>query len=301
MLKRLQKGDRLQDLDETASSESVFFIREETFQSPWIKIKMPEGQSGWVLAWSVKPLEPDSTWLLRKRMDTYWGKGLRMERDRWLDDFRSMKSQEDWFSALRTAVYLRDTMMQLLHHKPDTEDRLSFRWMTKLLPGFILQESSSSGKPYLFADYRIWLGKAIQCSGGQDDALARCYCSLFPEDSIESRFPIWVFQLGEEEYASQLGLGRHDLVLRNLDVLLQEAPLAKKEIMALKNLILEDILDHSRSYWQSADKIQKELQGIISHLPACLSPDETEAIRIRIKMFQQPELHGIKLNLRSGE
>lgn len=300
VVQMLKKGDRLQDLEETAASESVFYIRNELQQSPWIKIGMPNGQVGWVLAWFVKPLKEDSAWLPRKRMDTYWGKGLRMERDKWLDKFSNIKSEEDWFVAWRRAVHLRDTMMQELHHKPVTEERLSFQWMAGLLPGFILQESSNTGKPYLYADYTMWLDKAVRSSGDQDDALVRCYCSLFPSDSIESAFPLWVFQLGEEEAASQLGLGRHDHVLRSLDTLLRDAPLAREEFLMVKNQIMEDILNHSRSYWQAPEKIRQELQRITSHPPACLSADEIEAVSIRSRMFEQPGLHGIRVNLRSG-
>lgn len=297
----LDKGDRVKDLDEAATSESVFFIKDEIHQSPWIKVEMPNGQSGWVLAWSVKPLKEDSAWLIRKRIDTYWGKGLRLKRDQWLDRFSTIKSEEDWISAWRQAVQLRDTMIYMLHHRPDNGEVLSFQWMSELLPGFILQESSNAVKPFLFADYRIWLEKAFHTPGKQDNVLAFAYCKLFPEDSIESGYPVWVFQLGEEESASQLGLGLHEQMLRSLDTLLHEAPLAKQEIMAVKNQLLEDILDHDRTYWQASEKILQELQAITSHPPDCLSESEKEAISIRAKMFRQPELHGIRVNLRSGE
>lgn len=300
VIQMLDKGDRVRDMDETASSESVFYVSKVIQQSPWIKIGLPNGQSGWVLAWSVKPLNKDSTWLLKKRMDTYWRKGLRLERDKWLEGFRAIKDQEDWFSVFRQAVHLRDTMVHMLQQRPDNGDQMTFHWMAELFPGFILQQSSGTRKPQLYADYRIWLEKAINSSGRQDDALARHYCSLFPVDSIESKYPVWLFQIGEEEYASQLGLGRHDHVLRSLDTLLREAPMAKLEIMAVKSLILEDILDHDRSYWQASEKILLELQGIINHPPACLSANEIEAVSIRSKMFEQPDLNGIRVNLRSG-
>lgn len=297
----LGKGEQLIDLNATASNESVIQMGKETIQSPWLKIRTEEDKIGWVLAWEVKPITDQSDWLLGKRMDTYWGALLRDKRARYVSQFHQIKTQEDWYTAYHTGIHLRDTLMQLFQKLPNSGPSLNNRWMVELLPGFLYQEAAYAGQPYLFADYRLWLKKAHQTTGIQDDAGADLLTTIFPADSIESFFPVWVFQLDDQRFASQLGLGRHLSILQQIDKVQPSIPLADNVLRSIKQLIMEDILDRNSQYWQPAVKIREELATILSHPPKCLSPEELESIKIRLRTFEQPVKNGIKVDLRSGQ
>jgi hypothetical protein len=296
----LEKGDQLEDLGETGKVESVFKIGNDIFQSPWLKVKTSSDITGWVLAWALKPIRNDDEWLLRKRVDTYWGKNLRTERDSWKKGFLSINTQEEWFKVWRDGMHLRDTLLHLLHKQPEISGSLNYQWISELLPGFVYQETVMPGRPCLFADYRIWHQKALSTEGHQDNALAGLLLSLFPLDSIESNFPYWVFQLDDQHYASQLGLGRHSTILRSLDSLSLSAPMAGKECKAIKMKLFEDIMDQKSQYWQPATKIREELANLLANPPACLTREDIDALNIRLRMFDNPAQHGIRVNLRSG-
>ncbi len=296
----LEKGDQLEDLDETGKVESVFKIGNDIFQSPWVKVKSSSDITGWVLAWALKPSQNDDEWLLRKRMDTYWGKTLRAERDSWKKRFLSINSQEDWFQVWREGVHLRDTLFHILHKRPEISGALHYQWISEVLPGFVYQETVLPGRPSLFADFRIWHQKALSTEGQQDNALAGLFLSLFPLDSIESNFPCWVFQLDDQHCASQLGLGRHSTILKMLDSLSLSAPMAGNEYKAIKMQLFEDIMDPKSQYWQPAGKIREELANLLANPPACLTREDIDALNIRLRMFDNPAQHGIRVNLRSG-
>ncbi|HLP94038.1 MAG TPA: SH3 domain-containing protein [Saprospiraceae bacterium] len=299
-IKQLAQGERLLDLEQTATHESVLKNGEGVYQSPWIKVSTSNQQTGWVLAWSVKPLKENQAWLLEKRMATYWGKSLLQQRNQWCTSLSNLHTAEDWLHTWRQAVNLRDTMMELLIRRPKQEKQLSYQWAAGVLPGFVFQQAQETGQPHLFADFRFWQAKALATTGKEDDVLTELYLSMFPADSIESAFPVWTFPLDEQTFASQLGQGRHLALLQKLDLALREAPVLQNEIQEVKNMILEDILDRNRQYWQAVPLILKELDAILSSTPAILTSADLDALQIRRAMFVQAAENGIRVDMRSG-
>ena len=158
-----------------------------------------------------------------------------------------------------------------------------------------------SERPHLFANFTFWRNKALATKGLEDDSFFDFACFIFPNDSIESYFPVWKFQLSESRAASQLGSGLHVQVLQKLDTLLATAPLFSGALEGYKAQVLEDIFDKSVEYWQPSDKIVAELQACMGAAPKCLSATEQNALAIRQKMFEDPEANQIRVNLRSGE
>lgn len=299
-VKKLELGDKLLDLSQTATHESVLRNGEELYQSPWIKVSTPDQETGWILAWAVKPLKENRAWLLEKRMETYWGKSLYEQRNQWCASLSNLKTAEEWLSTWRQAIHLRDTMMELLARRPKQEKQLTYQWIDGVLPGFVYQQAQEAGTPNLYADFRFWQDKALTTNNKQDDVLVELYLSMYPVDSIESAFPVWTFPLDEQEFASQLGQGRHLVMLQKLDLAIREAPVLTKEIQEIKNMILEDILDRNRQYWQSVSLIIRELDAMLITPPAILTAAELDALRIRRAMFIQAAENGIRVDMRSG-
>lgn len=306
-LHQLKAGERLTDLGEVSRFESVISFNDQLYQSPWMLVQTADNRKGWVFCAAVQPLREDSAWLLRKRMLCYFGA---VARDRCAALTQSVaggytgKTAQDMMADYRKAVRLRDTLTDVLAHRPESGEagfQPDESWFQEALPGFVFQMVREGRQPYLFADYRFWLKKAQETEDTQDDVYFNTCLALFPADSIESFFPVWTFQTAENKAASMLGSGMHLHILRLLNNAFTAGPLCLPELQAVKESLLEDILDKKTVYWYPADKIVVELNQIIQEELSCLGAGDRIALEARLTMFSDPALNGISVNLRSGE
>ncbi|MFN0036559.1 MAG: SH3 domain-containing protein [Saprospiraceae bacterium] len=297
----LQKGQTLTDLGEVSRTESEIALGGEVVQSPWIKVQTPENQTGWVLAWALRPALESKDWLLQKRLSGYFGEAGASRRNALCRAFPNLETEGQLADAWREANTLRDTFLLLLSHRPQGGFQPQFSWLSELLPGFLFQKMEEGERPQLFADFRVWRQMALKTTGKQDDAFLQTCLAAFPKDSIESFFPAWEFQISDTESASQLGSGQHLKMLRHIGHSLQAAPMFASQLEAFKEQVLEDVFGKNVRYWQPQEKILGELAEILADPPRCLSTREREALGIRQKMFEDPVGNGIRVNLRSGE
>lgn len=297
----LNQGASLQDLDEVSQHEAQIVIGGQLFQSPWIKVKSSNGKEGWVLASGLSAASSNKDWLLQKRLRCYFGPALTERRNALLERFESMQNEEQMLENWRSAQALRDTFAVLLSGRSEQGFQPAFDWLKAALPAFIYQKMEHEQQGQLWADLQSWHAKALKTKGIQDDQFFQTCLVAFSADSIEAFYPAWKFQLSEANAASQLGTGQHRKMLLQIDVALQSGDLFRKELDVFKEQVLEDIFSKNIQYWQSSEKILSELGLLIQQAPSCLSPEEVNALQIRKKMFEDPVLNGIKVNLRSGE
>ena len=296
----LQKDHPLTDLGEVGPSESQIMLGNDLIQTPWIKVQTENNQTGWVPGWALDPSEDKEAWLLNKRLDCYFGKGLRSRRDALIEQFSSAETEQQLSLAWQEATQLRDTFLWQLSSRPEIGFQPDFRWLNEVLPGFIYQIITDGERPYLFADFRTWKQKALKTNGLQDDVYFQIGLNAFPIDSIESFFPVWKFQLSESESVSQLGTSQHLKLLQQISQAIPQAELFTRPLLALKDQVMEDIFDKSQRYWQPKEKILSELTVLLANPPECLSATERDALGIRKKMFEDPAANGIVANMRSG-
>ncbi len=297
----LKAGQGLVDLGEVSSFESVIAVGEVVYQTPWVKVQTTDNQTGWVLGWALKPEPGQQDWLLQKRLNCYFGKDLSWRRNSLLLVASKLETPEQFAKVWRESGLLRDTFFQLLASRPENGFPVQFNWLSDVLPGFLLQKIGESEQPWLFIDFSFWQKQAQQTTGTQDDVFLQYCLAAFPQDSIESFFPVWKFQLSFSESASQLGTGQHLKMLQELDRAFLNAPLFAPELEAFKSQLMEDIFGKNIRYWQSRDRILVELAQILAEPPKCLNEKDLEALNIRKKMFEDPEGNGIIVNMRSGE
>ncbi len=297
----LTKNQLLLDLEETSSFESQISEGGARYQTPWLKVQTTDNQIGWVLAYAIKPNKAQKDWLLQKRLDCYFGKTLRANRNQLLEQFAQVETDAQLAMVWDNAVTLRDTFLELLSSRPEPGFQPQFDWMAEVLPAFVSQKNKDFAWPFLFADYRIFHDKALKTNGLQDDAFFSLCMAAYHLDSIESFFPVWTFQLSESTSASQLGTGQHSEMLHKIDAALEAGPLFAKPLNRMKELILEDVFGKKQQYWQPKEKIVAELVELLKNPPRCLSIQDRTALEIRQKMFEDPEENGLKVNLRSGE
>ena len=71
--------------------------------------------------------------------------------------------------------------------------------------------------------------------------------------------------------------------------------------MRLQETLLEDMLDKGVGYWQNEEKILAELNKILESNLSSLNDAARAALEARMRMFQAPADHGLRVNLRAGE
>ena len=299
----LKQGDRLTDLHETSGFESALSLDDRLLQSPWIRVKTGDRQTGWVFCEAVRPVQKNAGWMLQQRMRCYFGDALTLRRNRYPEN-AAIENQEQFAARYREAMALRDTLMYVLARRAEpveTGFQPDFSWLGEVLPGFIYQSVGNGTRPYLFCDYRFWNQQAHRTAGGEAVAFLNVCLSAFAADSIESPFPDWKFRITEEKSASQLGTGRHLAMLKALQSASEAGSLFKPELAAFKESLLEDILGTKTEYWQPKELIIKELNEILEQNFSCLDARDRAALQARLMMFEDPEANGLQVNLRSGE
>jgi hypothetical protein len=302
-IRRLKAGEKVTDLGEVSSFETPIMFDDTLLTFPWIKVQTVDNQIGWAYAEYLKPNAGlVDKWLLDKRLICYFGKQLAARYGRFIAS-QEPNNETEFAAQYREAVALRDTFIHLLANRPDPNSTLGlpyFSWMRDLMPGFIFQSVAEGTQPYFFADYLLWQQKALKTSGLQDDAFVETCLAAFAADSIESFYPAWTFQISDYEAASQLGTGVHLKMFRQIESALKTGALFQPELMRFKESVLEDILANKTGYWQSKDLILKELNQILEADFSCLNARDRVALQARLTVLEDPEAHGVNVNLRSG-
>ncbi|MEY3194017.1 MAG: hypothetical protein RIQ78_113 [Bacteroidota bacterium] len=297
----LQMGDRVIDLGDVSHYETELTFGTTVLRMPWIKVKTAKNQEGWVFVGAVTPRRNRAEWLLDKRLDCYFGHEFLARLTSWKDGLSGVQTELQFAGAYRRGIAIRDSMAYWLGRRSEPAGLPDYRWLAGVMPGFVYQDAFDGGLPNLFVDYPFWGQQAQRTRGRADDAFVEVCFAIFPQDSIESYFPVWKFQLSETASASQLGTGAHLKIMQLLDKNMPQSRIFESELLGFKEALLEDVHDPTNRYWQSAEHILKELESITTRPPKCLSVSEINALRVRRKMFEEPEKQGIVVNMRSGE
>jgi Bacterial SH3 domain len=301
----LKKGEKVKDLGLVSNFETIVALKSGVLQSPWIKVVNNKDQQGWVLAALFLPVEAErAAWLENKRLVCYFGHALTQRRANWLATGTALATASQVAAYYREAVALRDTFMTILSRRAEpneTTAQLDYSWLKPVFPGFIAQKISTQNHPFLFANFNYWMQIAQQSQGRQDDLFFETAVSIFSQDSIESFFPDWTFQLDDVSAASQLGSGTHLKLLTSIEKNLAAGELFREEMLHWKENLLADIAGKDVYYWQPAEKILTELQKIVDSNFSYLETSDQMVLQTRLEMFKDPAANGIRVNMRSGE
>lgn len=303
-LRELQPGERLVDMGEVSDFSAQIQVGDSVFQSPWLRVRAAEGTVGWVFGSAVKPVEGDfGAWLLRKKMDCFFGKPLASQLPSWANAMENAQTDEVFAEAFSDGLRLRQRLTEALatyRERNNATYMPDFFWLNDALPGFIVQVSDDGLRPNLFADYAHFQALAAKTDGEQDDVFIQTCLAAFPTDSIESDYPVWQIQTDVSGHCSQLGAGHHLKMLATIDRALRSCPLFEPELLAMKDELVADIMHHKTAFWQPKDLIVKELEEILALKYSCLTDRDRLALTERLRVLRDAEANGVRVNVRAG-
>ncbi|MBK6931030.1 MAG: hypothetical protein IPH12_09185 [Saprospirales bacterium] len=305
-LEKLPLGTALSDLGGVSRLVSSVYLNDSLFQEPWLQVQTPGRQRGWVYAATVRPshagTEQGRQWLLHKRMSAWFGPAMAQRWQRWTS--ATVPDTDTAFAqVLREGLSLRDTLRLLIARQVNRSSDTTasdFFWLGEMSPVWVVQQMAAGHGYRLFLNFGEIQRMAKHTRGTLDDSFVQVGILSFPTDSIESLFPVWVFPTELETSCSNLGEGHHLNALLAIDQAWRAGGLFHLELLAMKESILSDILNRDRSYWQSRDKILRELDAIQNTPVQCLDARDRLALAARRNMFEAPERNGLKINLRTG-
>lgn len=307
VLRSLPKGAVLYDLGEVSDFTTKVQLRGIQFDEPWLKVRTEDGLEGWVyggaLNFGMKDATKLANLLMEKRLQTLFGKQLADSIKAYRIDYQDIKSESDLALAYRKGITLRDTMARLMQDRitvSDPNEVPDLFWLKEAMPGFVSQLVAEGTAYYLFWDYKQLITKVKATPETPDNDFAQLAVALFPEDSVEYFYPAWFLQTWDYGGSSLLGRGTHLAILKKMDETLQKSDLFAPEIMDWKQLLINDITDANVNYWESSEKIVKELDDILSANFKILTEADKIALETRRKQFETPAENKIQVNQQAG-
>ncbi len=306
---RLKEGTVLYDLGEVSDFTTRVQLRGIWFDEPWLKVKTEQDLEGWVYGGAVK-FDVDnpttlSKMMMDKRLQTFFGKGLTLQINRYKTNYDSLKTSNDFVGNYRTGIKLRDTLTAVLENRIDITDSYDqlpdLFWIENAIPGYVTQLVAEGTIYFLFQDFKQLHQKALKTKGTEDDDFVALNFSIYAGDSIEFFYPSWFIQTWDYGGCSLLGKGEHRKILTEIDQVLMKSNLFQRELKMIKNSLVDDVTNKDREYWESKDKILSELDAIIAGNFNILSNEDLIALKTRRKQFEYPAENNIKVNVRSGE
>jgi len=298
VLKELEKGTPLRDLDEVSDFMTRLTVQGQTMYEPWLKVEAGEVK-GWVYAAAVD-FGSDSTRLGAKRFQALLGKNRYEQTAQWRRDFEKIQNQGELAESYLSGRTLRDSLVRHLPEGDGASPPPDLFWIKPLLPAFEPQLVAEGTAYYLFADYRVWMQKAAQTPEREDDAFFQFCAQVFPEDSIEYFYPAWFMQTWDYGGSSLLGRGVHTNLLATANRIYTMNTPFRSEILRRKAEIINDMTQEGVEYWEQPEKIIQELDAILARNFEILDDADRIALNTRRKHFEEPALHGIKTGLGSG-
>ena len=299
----LHIGAHLLDKNEVGENLTLGSIDSVMYWSPWLKVETKEGQEGWVYAEGIDFSTKESV-LSQKKAMALFGKQLYVECLIYQEKQEEILTAKDFAVNYRKGIQLRDSIIALvdifLEKLPMDVGLPNFFWLEEILPGFITQLVAEGSRYYLFADYKHWYTISKASKGEEDDDYVQICFDVFPTDSIEYFFSAWTIQTWDYGGHSLLGRGIHLGILKSIDSCLTKSQLFQPGLQEIKQEILDDITVDDITYWESKEKIGKEVSSILTDEITILTKEDKIALEVRLMQFKSPEKYNIDLNLFPG-
>ncbi len=293
---------------EMTSSTTRIKLRGVWHDEPWISIKTPEGDTGWVYGGGVVFLGEDSEelaeMLLGNRMKSILGEKLTEEVISYQEAYANAPTSQAFENVFLKGDSLKSKIIKMMDekvHYAASNDLPDMYWLETVMPGYVVELVAEGTEYYLFKDYGQMNKKARQTEGQEDDMFTDLGMEVFNNDGIEYWFASYFVQTWDFGGHSLLGSGKHNDIFALVDEIFEMTDLFKDEVVKFKEDAMKDITNPENTYWNSQASILKELNDILEADYPTFSKKDKVAIETRIKQFEAAKENGISVNLRVGE
>ncbi len=307
VLKELTRGAILYDEGEVSDFTTLITLNGIPHNEPWLKVRTDAGTIGWVYggALSFDSERPTAltNMLIEKRLQSMFGLELATQIASYRELWKAMQTEQDFARVFQVGTKLRDTLTRVMGDRltiQNPQEVPDLFWLQQAIPGFVPQLVAEGTGYFLFWNFKSLEEIAIKTNGTADNQFIDLNLRIFPEDSIEYFFPAWIIQTWDYGGSSLLGRGIHASLLGKMDEALSNSTLFKAEILRMKEHLINDISDSDVTYWEEQEKIVEELDTIIQSNFTILTNTDKIALTTRRLQFDEPEKHGIQLNMQAG-
>jgi hypothetical protein len=299
---RLKKGTELIYLNEISRFTTLINIEGIEYDEPWLKVKDPKGNSGWIYGGCIR-LEGFSSNTLNelifdRRLFKLFGDDLSQKIKVYQKEIANLETLPAFRMLFRRSDELRNeinkkiTELLLIAKKEELPD---FFWLNETMPGFIVHLVKDKKEYRLFRDFRFWNVLADKTDDISDNNFIEIFLIAYQSDSIEYLHQDWNLYLEENEKYSLLGRGIHQAVMDGIELALEQSGDFEPELSVLKQKLLDDI-SFCNDYWETKQEIIKELDAILNKKYKIL----TKADRIELANRKKKILSNSKNKIRTG-
>lgn len=299
VIAELTANQRVFEMGEVSAFLSQLQRGGKNYKAPWIKVQTLDGLEGWVFASAdfLEMEEKEIPYFSEIQLQAELGKPAFEIYKAYQQSKDSISEATGFLSSFRALQQLQSTCQQNVNQAGQEESAF---WLRNLIPELIIQRDQSGQSDEFYMDYRYWFSQAQQTADSTDDIFVDLYISMFPDDSIEYRFPVWFFQTSANDGHSLLGRGIHLEMFEKIEILNKLTPIYEQELMQIKNALVEDIIFLNTTYWEEKEKASAELRQILDRTFTFLTPADRSALEKRLQDFKKSEELGILFNFKSG-
>jgi hypothetical protein len=292
-------------LNEISDFTTELTLKNIAFNDPWLKVRLADGQEGWVYAGGVKfdtkgKGKKLAQAVINKRLAHFFGMRNGQMIEKYQQLFENAETALEFAEMYHLAAALKDSL-NIAFNKIDVSANHEIPdlfWIEEPLPAILPMNIDSGAAFHLFFDYRIFAAKAATTIGEEDDEFIQLFTLIYT-DSIEYLYPSWHLQTWEFGGNSLFGENKHIQILEQMDKISRQGELFAPFVQKIKIELLNDIIA-ANHYWQPKEKLIAELKKIIAADFKCLSDHDKIALEERMKMFESPKAYQIFVNQRDS-
>lgn len=307
IIRQFVPGTSLKDLGGVSDQTTQISYGSKKFDEPWLQVQDSIGQTGWIYAREVAPLDPlldIQDFRRQKQLQSIFGSTAYQRLQYYQSIWEEARTDEQVAELYRNGLNLRDTLVLLLEKKSynyQQESLPDLFWMESRIPAYVLQLVAEGTVYYLFNDYEQWLDLAKESKGRQDDRFFDLMVRCFPQDSIEYFYPAWELQTWDYGGHNLLGRGITYEILAGIEQIQAQTPLFAKELDQIKDQVLADVTRPNIHFWEPDSLVKQELDAIIQANWGIFTLTDQIALDTRRLQLDSAAVHRIQFNARAGE
>ena len=301
-LEQLKKGTKVTFMGEISDFTDKIKLRGVQHDDPWLKIRIREGQEGWIYGGAVKFKSDEAgkelkNRLITKRLEQFFGNKIVYEVEAYQKQYEEVKTDKEFALLYRSnkelAYKLNYKFTEFFEMGINDTEYPDLFWIDDPIPAMSLSLVAEGTQYQIFTNIVDLNKKTKETEGGLDDEFTGILKAMHADD-IEYYYPVWFLQTWDYGGYSLLGQGKHTAMLNRLEALSAKTNLFNPEIQAIKKQVIQDIIE-GEHYGEKSETILNEIDTIINSNYNVLTENDLIVLKNRRPMFEEPEKYEINV------